>query len=192
MNPYAFAVAIALFPLAADSSELCYQHYDKNSQPINIGRKPPFDMSGPPFSSAYQAARDRGEYIVISPSDKCSMPENLRVTPVETVKSPITPNVAPRTSFAPSTPHQSNPSPVRSMTVEEYNEYRRQNPAPPFPRLPQTSPPPASDTSTYQPNPPVTSRSYSSPQSGGGGKGCGSRGGPGYRLPNGKCASWKD
>jgi hypothetical protein len=23
-------------------------------------------------------------------------------------------------------------------------------------------------------------------------RGCGSRGGPGYRLPNGKCASWRD
>jgi Staphylococcal nuclease homologue len=27
---------------------------------------------------------------------------------------------------------------------------------------------------------------------GGGSRGCGSRGGPGYRLPNGKCASWSD
>jgi hypothetical protein len=26
----------------------------------------------------------------------------------------------------------------------------------------------------------------------GSGSGCGSRGGPGYRLPSGKCASWKD
>jgi len=26
----------------------------------------------------------------------------------------------------------------------------------------------------------------------GGGSGCGSRGGPGYRLANGKCASWED
>jgi hypothetical protein len=26
----------------------------------------------------------------------------------------------------------------------------------------------------------------------GGGSGCGSRGGPGYRLNNGKCASWED
>jgi uncharacterized membrane protein YgcG len=25
-----------------------------------------------------------------------------------------------------------------------------------------------------------------------GGSGCGSRGGPGFRLPNGKCASWRD
>ncbi len=37
-----------------------------------------------------------------------------------------------------------------------------------------------------------TSRSYNSNASRGGGRGCGSRGGPGYRLPNGKCASWKD
>jgi hypothetical protein len=29
-------------------------------------------------------------------------------------------------------------------------------------------------------------------RSGGGSGGCGSKGGPGYRKPNGKCASWKD
>lgn len=27
---------------------------------------------------------------------------------------------------------------------------------------------------------------------GGGSRGCGSKGGPGYRKPNGQCASWKD
>lgn len=27
---------------------------------------------------------------------------------------------------------------------------------------------------------------------GGGNGGCGSKGGPGYRKPNGKCAGWKD
>ena len=29
-------------------------------------------------------------------------------------------------------------------------------------------------------------------KSGGGSRGCGSRGGPGYRKPNGQCAGWKD
>lgn len=34
--------------------------------------------------------------------------------------------------------------------------------------------------------------SYGGGGGGGGGGGCGSRGGPGYRKPNGRCASWKD
>ncbi len=36
-----------------------------------------------------------------------------------------------------------------------------------------------------------TSSSYNS-NTRSGGRGCGSRGGPGYRKANGKCASWKD
>jgi hypothetical protein len=42
-------------------------------------------------------------------------------------------------------------------------------------------------TSTYAPYYP----SYTSPYYGNS-SGCGSRGGPGWRLPNGKCASWSD
>ena len=93
----------------------------------------------------------------------------------------------------PETPKKPNTTPVRVMTSEEYQEYRRQNPYQPLPKTYQSSPQPASTTSTYRPSPSVTNRNYSSSRrSGGGGKGCGSRGGPGYRLPNGKCASWND
>lgn len=35
-------------------------------------------------------------------------------------------------------------------------------------------------------------RTGSGVKKGGGSGGCGSRGGPGYRKANGKCASWKD
>ena len=189
---YFLVVAIlAAFPLLADSPELCYRHYDKNSQPLSIRRKPPFDMSSPPVSPEYQAAKDRGEYVVISPSSTCSMPD--KQTPSETVRNLGTASVPPTAYSSKSTQRApSDPStPVKAMTFEEYEEYRRQNPHRPLTNTYQPSPQPA--TPTYRPSPSVTNRNYSSPRrSGGGGKGCGSRGGPGYRLANGKCASWKD
>lgn len=184
---YLLIVAISTFPLIADSSELCYWHYDKNSQPISIGRKPPFDMSSPPLSQEHQAARDRGERVIVSPSDNCSMLG--KKNPSETVKNLGTISVP--SSALPQKSMQKEPSesitPVRTMTDEEYQEYLRQNPNQTSPKVYQSLPQPESATSTY---PPIKRPISNSRRSGGGSKGCGSRGGPGYRLPSGKCASW--
>jgi hypothetical protein len=62
----------------------------------------------------------------------------------------------------------------------------------PIPTARPTQPPTATvlrpaATATPIPLPP----SSGSGSNGGGSGGCGSRGGPGYRLPNGKCAGWR-
>lgn len=79
-------VIIVVLPLISNSSDICYRHYDKNNQLINAGRTPPFDISGPPLSSEYQAAKDRGEYIIIAPSGNCISPDKTtNTTPVKTI-----------------------------------------------------------------------------------------------------------
>ena len=154
-----FAVAISIVPIMASSADICYQHYDKNNQLIAAGWKPPFDISSPPLSPEYQAARDRGEYVIIAPGNNCSSLDKTPVKPIRiqgtfSVLTSIPSYSVPRESSVPS--YQSSPSDMKSI-------------------------------------PPDTSEIYSrKARSSGGGRGCGSRGGPGYRLPNGKCASWKD
>jgi hypothetical protein len=174
MKLYVFAVAISIVSISitASSADICYQHYDKNGQLIDSGRKPPFDISGPPLSLEYQAARDRGEYIVIAPSNSCSSPDK-RTYPVKPISKQGT---------------------VRTMTANEYDEYRRQHPPEPLPTDTKSIPSELKKSSapSYQSSPSYESYSSKTRRSGGGGKGCGSRGGPGYRLPSGKCASWKD
>lgn len=60
------------------------------------------------------------------------------------------------------------------------------------PQPPISTKPASTPDHPPEPSKPVTESSVQYGSSRGGGRGCGSRGGPGYRLPSGKCASWKD
>lgn len=49
----------------------CYQLFDQSNAKIYEGNTPPFDISYPGNSPAYQASRARGEYMMIMPANFC-------------------------------------------------------------------------------------------------------------------------
>lgn len=49
----------------------CYQLFNQSNAKIYEGTTPPFDISYPGNSPAYQASRARGEYMMIMPANFC-------------------------------------------------------------------------------------------------------------------------
>ena len=59
------------------TAQTCYQLYNKDEKLIWANSKPPFDLSAPPLSAEYQAARVRGERLLITQTNECGLPEEL-------------------------------------------------------------------------------------------------------------------
>lgn len=64
------AIAGCLFSGAVEAT--CYQLFSQADTKIYEGSTPPFDISYPGNSAAYNASRARGEYLMIMPNSVCA------------------------------------------------------------------------------------------------------------------------
>jgi hypothetical protein len=63
------ATALAACPQA--QAESCYRLKDAHGKIVYQSETPPFDLSYPPFSKAYEASRARGESLIIEEGAEC-------------------------------------------------------------------------------------------------------------------------
>lgn len=65
-------LALAFLVFAGNAAASCYQLFDQSDAKIYEGSTPPFDISYPGNSPAYNASRGRGEYLMILPGSFCA------------------------------------------------------------------------------------------------------------------------
>jgi len=75
--PLAALIAVVLVAARPAQAENCYTLKNARGETVYNSEKPPFDLSYPPFSKEYDAARARGEVLMIASDTDCYSPEKF-------------------------------------------------------------------------------------------------------------------